>query len=81
MSLIPIFLGNHPNAVAVLQFAWHCQNQSTPIRPLVLQAMADWYMRDIHDQIRLSRVLDVAHDLKVDAGLVLITLEMAALNF
>lgn len=65
LSLIPIFLGNHPNSVAVLQFAWHCQSQSTPIRTLMLQAMADWYMREVHEQTRLSRVLDVAQDLKV----------------
>ena len=65
-NLIPIFLGNHPNAVTVMQFAWHIQgNQSQFIRPMILGSMADWYMRDVHDQGRLARVLDVAQDLKV----------------
>ena len=27
--------------------------------------MAEWYMRDPHEQQRLSRILDVAQDLKV----------------
>ena len=31
-----------------------------------MHAMAEWYMRgDPHDQTRLSRILDVAQDLKV----------------
>lgn len=65
-SLLPIFLGNHPNSGSVLHYAWHYQGQSTVIRTLVMHAMAEWYMRgDPHDQTRLSRILDVAQDLKV----------------
>lgn len=30
-----------------------------------MQAMADWYMKGDQDQARLSRILDVAQDLKV----------------
>ena len=42
------------------------QGQSTTIRTLVMHAMAEWYMRgEHHDQGRLSRILDVAQDLKV----------------
>jgi len=61
-----MFLSNHPNSVPVLQAAWHCTSQSQTVRGLVLHAMAEWYMRgEPHDQARLSRILDVAQDLKV----------------
>jgi len=30
-----------------------------------MQAMADWYMSGDQDQARLSRILDLAQDLKV----------------
>ena len=61
-SLIPVFLGNHPNSAIILHHAWHAQSQV--IKPLVMHAMAEWYMRAEHDQSRLSRILDVAQDLK-----------------
>ncbi|XP_049786692.1 CCR4-NOT transcription complex subunit 1 isoform X4 [Schistocerca cancellata] len=61
-SLIPIFLGNHPNSVIILHQAWHSQNVS--IRPIIMHAMAEWYLRGENDQSRLSRILDVAQDLK-----------------
>jgi len=61
-----MFLSNHPNSVPVLQAAWHCASQSQNVRGLVLHAMAEWYLRgEPHDQARLSRILDVAQDLKV----------------
>ncbi|XP_070574645.1 LOW QUALITY PROTEIN: CCR4-NOT transcription complex subunit 1-like [Ptychodera flava] len=64
-TLLPIFLGNHPNAAIVLHYAWHGQGQSPTIRKLVMHAMAEWYMRgENFDQSRLSRILDVAQDLK-----------------
>ncbi|XP_013418035.1 CCR4-NOT transcription complex subunit 1 [Lingula anatina] len=64
-TLMPIFLGNHPNSGVVLHYAWHCQSQSTTIRTLIMHSMAEWYMRgEHHDQSRLSRILDVAQDLK-----------------
>ncbi|KAL5022887.1 hypothetical protein ScPMuIL_002042 [Solemya velum] len=63
--LMPIFLGNHPNSAVVLHYAWHCQGHSSTIRTLIMHAMAEWYMRgEPHDQTRLSRILDVAQDLK-----------------
>ena len=47
-----------------------CQGQSTAIRTLVMHTMAEWYMRgEHHDQARLSRILDVAQDLKVTTSL------------
>ncbi|XP_072169675.1 CCR4-NOT transcription complex subunit 1-like [Diadema setosum] len=62
--LMPIFLGNHPNSGIVLHYAWHGQGQSPTIRQIVMHSMADWYMRGDSDQTRLSRILDVAQDLK-----------------
>ncbi|KAG7168806.1 CCR4-NOT transcription complex subunit 1-like 2, partial [Homarus americanus] len=62
-SLIPIFLGNHPNAAIILHHAWHTQNHTSTVRQIVMHAMAEWYMME-SDQARLSRILDVAQDLK-----------------
>lgn len=62
-GLVPVFLGNHPNAALVLQAAWHA-SASAAVRTLVMHAMAKWYMRGEGDQSRLSRILDVAQDLK-----------------
>ncbi|KAL4234231.1 CCR4-NOT transcription complex subunit 1 [Mactra antiquata] len=64
-TLMPLFLGNHPNSAVVLHYAWHCQGHSSTIRTLIMHSMAEWYMRgEPHDQTRLSRILDVAQDLK-----------------
>ncbi|MBZ3871270.1 CCR4-NOT transcription complex subunit 1 [Sciurus carolinensis] len=41
------------------------QGQSPSIRQLIMHAMAEWYMRgEQYDQAKLSRILDVAQDLK-----------------
>ncbi len=94
-TLMPIFLGNHPNSAIILHYAWHgqvggfnislkrrkvlfmlslcinvpglcLQGQSPSIRQLIMHSMAEWYMRgDQYDQAKLSRILDVAQDLKV----------------
>ncbi|XP_021921568.1 CCR4-NOT transcription complex subunit 1 isoform X2 [Zootermopsis nevadensis] len=61
-NLIPIFLGNHPNSAIILHHAWHSQNIS--IKPIIMHAMAEWYIRGDSDQTKLSRILDVAQDLK-----------------
>lgn len=61
-NLMPIFLGNHPNGATILHNAWHSQNIA--IKPVIMHAMAEWYLRGEHDQSRLSRILDVAQDLK-----------------
>lgn len=64
-SLIPIFLSNHPNAAIILHNAWH--SQIINIKPIIMHAMAEWYMNGMRgdsDQTRLSRILDVAQDLK-----------------
>ncbi|XP_048577201.1 CCR4-NOT transcription complex subunit 1 isoform X2 [Nematostella vectensis] len=64
LELIPVFLSNHPNAASVLHYVWHGQGQSSTVRQLTMKAMADWYVNGEQDQTRLSRILDVAQDLK-----------------
>ncbi|KAL1517994.1 hypothetical protein ABEB36_001684 [Hypothenemus hampei] len=61
-NLIPIFLGNHPNSGVLLHHAWHAQTLN--IKPIIMHAMSEWYTRGECDQTRLSRILDVAQDLK-----------------
>ncbi|XP_060519791.1 CCR4-NOT transcription complex subunit 1 isoform X2 [Cylas formicarius] len=61
-NLIPHFLGTHPNSGIILHHAWHTQNIN--IKPVIMHAMAEWYARGDCDQTRLSRILDVAQDLK-----------------
>ncbi|XP_072946619.1 CCR4-NOT transcription complex subunit 1-like [Epargyreus clarus] len=61
-ALVPIFLGNHPNSATLLQHAWHTQNPN--LKPLIMHAMADWYIRGDCDQTKLTRILDIAQDLK-----------------
>lgn len=64
-TLIPIFLGQHTNSAVILHYAWHHQGQQSNIRILIMNSMAEWYMRgEPHDQARLSRILDVAQELK-----------------
>ncbi|XP_077972852.1 CCR4-NOT transcription complex subunit 1-like [Styela clava] len=63
-NMLPTFLNLHPNSGIILHYAWHGQGQSPAIKQLVMLSMAEWYMRDQHDQQRLSRILDVAQDLK-----------------
>lgn len=45
------------------------QGQSPSIRQLIMHSMAEWYMRgEQYDQAKLSRILDVAQDLKVGSN-------------
>ena len=50
---------------------FHYQGQLPTVRHLVMQAMADWYAKSdmkgdqVEQQTKLSRILDVAQDLKV----------------
>ncbi|XP_022920087.1 CCR4-NOT transcription complex subunit 1 isoform X2 [Onthophagus taurus] len=61
-NLIPIFLGNHPNSAVILHHAWHTQTLN--FKNIIMHSMAEWYTRGECDQTRLSRILDVAQDLK-----------------
>lgn len=61
-NLMPIFLGNHANSATILHHAWHAHLIN--IKPIIMHAMAEWYARGDYDQTKLSRILDVAQDLK-----------------
>lgn len=60
--LIPMFLENHPNSAVILHHVWHSDNSN---RPILIHAMQEWYLRSENDQIYLTRILDVAQDLKM----------------
>eukprot|EP00898_Chlorokybus_atmophyticus_P005844 jgi/Chlat1/6260/Chrsp44S05774 len=55
-TLLPVYLANHPNSSVVLHRVWPMNNS------LVLRAMVDMHSKDPGT---VSRVLDVAQDLKV----------------
>ena len=65
-TLIPIFLGNHPNSAVILQNAWSQNLHSNSIRNIIMSSVADWYMKasDVDQNSRLARILDVSQDLK-----------------
>ncbi|XP_053697550.1 CCR4-NOT transcription complex subunit 1 [Sabethes cyaneus] len=68
-TLIPIFLGNHPNSGTILHHAWNNTNFNPSLRHIILHSMSEWYLRGENDQSRLSRILDVAQDLKALSNL------------
>jgi len=39
--------------------------QNVGLKHTLAQAMSDWYMRSDYDNVKLSRILDIAQDLKV----------------
>ena len=61
-----IFLANHPNSGVILTHAWH--STTIQLKPVVMRAMAEWYGKAVQEgdseHNRLSRILDVAQDLK-----------------
>ncbi|CAG2117291.1 unnamed protein product, partial [Medioppia subpectinata] len=71
---IPVFLGNHANAAIILHTIWNTneltpnvtQNTNNWAKQILLQAMCEYYIKSPHEeqQQRLSRILDVAQDLK-----------------
>ncbi|KAL4002895.1 CCR4-Not complex component Not1 family protein [Acanthocheilonema viteae] len=63
--LIPTLIGNHPNAVPVLNVVWNCEDK-VQLRPTILTALCSYYMKNPDDQAKLSRILEVAHELKPD---------------
>ncbi|KRG04047.1 uncharacterized protein Dmoj_GI19666, isoform F [Drosophila mojavensis] len=67
-QLIPTFLGNHPNSNVILASAWSSTNFQ--LRPSIMNAMSEWYLRGSEfDQVKLSRILDLAQDLKALSSL------------
>ena len=63
-ELLPIFFGNHPNSGVILHKCWNHQFGNEEWRPVLIAAMTEWYMMAENDQTRLSRILDMAQDLK-----------------
>jgi CCR4-NOT transcription complex subunit 1 len=70
---IPAFLGNHPNAAIILHTLWNSNELSPNVNPnnnwakqILLQGMCEYYIKSPAEeqQQRLSRILDVAQDLK-----------------
>ncbi|CAG9539608.1 unnamed protein product [Cercopithifilaria johnstoni] len=63
--LIPTLIGNNPNAVPVLNVVWNCEDK-VQLRTTILTALCSYYMKNPDDQTKLSRILEVAHELKPD---------------
>ncbi|XP_071824170.1 CCR4-NOT transcription complex subunit 1-like isoform X2 [Apostichopus japonicus] len=63
-ALMPTFLGNHANSGIILHYAWSGQGRSPTIQKIIIKSMAEWYLNAENDQTRLSRILDIAQDLK-----------------
>ncbi|VDN01607.1 unnamed protein product [Thelazia callipaeda] len=63
--LVPALIGNHPNAIPVLNVAWNCEDKAQ-LRPSILNSLCTYYMKNPDDQTKLSRILEVAHELKPD---------------
>ncbi|XP_055387570.1 CCR4-NOT transcription complex subunit 1 [Condylostylus longicornis] len=68
-NLIPTFLNNHPNSGVIFHHAWNSSNFSHTLRPIIMHCMSEWYLRGESDQTKLSRILDVAQDLKALSSL------------
>ena len=60
------FLANHPNSNVVLTHAW--LSSTFNLKPIVIHSMAEWYSKALpegdSEHARLSRILDIAQDLK-----------------
>lgn len=67
--LVPIFISNHPNSGPILHHAWNSVNFGVTLKNIIMMSMSDWYLRGENDQSRLSRILDVAQDLKALSNL------------
>ncbi|CAD7076764.1 unnamed protein product [Hermetia illucens] len=68
-TLIPTFLSNHPNSGVILHHAWNSSNFSHALRVIIMHSMSEWYLCGECDQSKLSRILDVAQDLKALSSL------------
>ena len=68
-TLVPIFISNHPNSGQILQLAWNSVNFAPTLKTIIMMSMSEWYLRGDPDQSRLSRILDVAQDLKALSNL------------
>lgn len=61
-NLMPVFLQNHPNSQVLLHQCWNSPHLN--MKQVVMRAMSAWCQQSDYDQSRLSRILEVAQDLK-----------------
>jgi CCR4-NOT transcription complex subunit 1 len=64
--MLQTFLNNHPNSGVILNYAWH--STTLNLKGVVMHSMGEWYLKSAAEgemeASRLSRILDVAQDLK-----------------
>jgi hypothetical protein len=60
-----MLLGNHPNAMVVLNLTWNTEllNKNT-LKSVILTSMANFYLKNPDDQGKLTKILEIAHELK-----------------
>lgn len=56
-------ISSHANAVNVLNFVWNVEVNNESLRTLILNCFSEYYSSS-EDQNRLTRILEVAHELK-----------------
>uniref|UniRef100_A0A1I7SU78 Ubiquitinyl hydrolase 1 n=2 Tax=Bursaphelenchus xylophilus TaxID=6326 RepID=A0A1I7SU78_BURXY len=56
-------LSGHQNAVPVLNFIWTCENMDA-FKSMLLSAFTEYYTSQPEDQSRLTKILEIAHELK-----------------
>lgn len=62
--LVSVLLSGHSNAVPILQFAWNFENHRVQMRQILFASMAAYYSQNPEDQTRLTRILEITHELK-----------------
>ncbi|CAK5076971.1 unnamed protein product [Meloidogyne enterolobii] len=62
--LVSVLLSGHSNAVPVFQFAWNFENHRVQMRQILFGSMAAYYSQNPEDQSRLTRILEITHELK-----------------
>jgi CCR4-NOT transcription complex subunit 1 len=62
--LVSVLLSGHSNAVPIFQFAWNFENHRVQMRQIIFGSMAAYYNQNNEDQSRLTRILEITHELK-----------------
>jgi CCR4-NOT transcription complex subunit 1 len=62
-QVIVQLIASHANAVPVLNFIWNNESNAENLRTLALNCFSEYYTNS-DDQNRLTRILEVAHELK-----------------
>ncbi|KAL3112675.1 hypothetical protein niasHT_013711 [Heterodera trifolii] len=63
--LIATLLSGHANTVAVLQFALSSEKNKMQMHEILRNSMVGYYSQNLEDQGRLTRILEIAHELKI----------------